>query len=246
MYIDGSFVGGIDVVMELIEEKEFDEMMPATCKRLSPQAALTEFLTINKVVVFLSASDKPDAEKLKEILQENGVQHALVDLSVRADFLQALQENKEFAYPGGEVTTVYINSTLLGTAKAVNELAEAGSLVDKIPAGYIKESLEKRIKKLIVQHKVMLFMKGNPDNPQCGFSKRMVALLKKYVGSVIPSYGHFDIYLDEEIREGVKKYSNWPTYPQLYVNGELIGGIDICDELDEEGELEDALTAEKK
>ena len=69
VYIDGSFVGGIDVVMELIEEKEFDEMMPATCKRLSPQAALTEFLTINKVVVFLSASDKPDAEKLKETLQ---------------------------------------------------------------------------------------------------------------------------------------------------------------------------------
>lgn len=69
MYIDGSFVGGIDVVLELIEEKEFDEMMPATCKRLSPQAALAEFLTINKVVVFLSASDKPDAEKLKETLQ---------------------------------------------------------------------------------------------------------------------------------------------------------------------------------
>ena len=74
----------------------------------------------------------------------------------------------------------------------------------------------------------------------------MVALLKKYEGTVLPSYGHFDIYLDEEIREGVKKYSNWPTYPQLYVNGELVGGIDICDELHEEGELEDALTAEKK
>ena len=132
---------------------------------------------------------------------------------MRADFQQALQENKEFAHPGLDSTTVYINSTLLGTAKAVNELAEASTLVEKIPAGYIKESLEQRIKKLLVQHKVMLFMKGNPDGPQCGFSKRMVELLSKYVGSVIPNYGHFDIYLDEEIREGIKKYSNWPTYP---------------------------------
>ena len=84
----------------------------------------------------------------------------------------------------------------------------------------------------------MLFMKGNPDDPQCGFSKRMVELLKKYVGSVIPNYGHFDIYQDEPVRERLKKISNWPTYPQLYVNGQLVGGIDICQELDEEGELE--------
>ena len=123
-------------------------------------------------------------------------------------------------------------------------MADAGELVKKIPAGLIKEPLDQRLKKLITQHKVMLFMKGNPDNPQCGFSKRMVALLNKYVGSVIPSFGHFDIYLDEQIREGLKAYSKWPTYPQLYVNGDLVGGIDICEELDEEAELEDALTKE--
>ena len=70
-------------------------------------------------------------------------------------------------------------------------------------------------------------------------------MLNKYLGSVIPSFGHFDIYTDEQIREGVKAYSKWPTYPQLYVNGELIGGIDICEELDEEGEFEDAPTKEQ-
>jgi len=54
-------------------------------------------------------------------------------------------------------------------------------------------------------------------------------------------YGHFDIFKDEQIREGLKKFSNWPTYPQLYVDGQLVGGIDICQELHENGELEDAL-----
>ena len=89
----------------------------------------------------------------------------------------------------------------------------------------------------------MLFMKGNPDSPQCGFSSKFVALLNKYVGTVIPSFGYFDIYLDEEVRQGMKTFSNWPTFPQLYVNGQFIGGLDVCTELDEEGELEDALTA---
>ena len=83
-------------------------------------------------------------------------------------------------------------------------------------------------------------MKGTPSLPQCGFSQRIVNLLKKYDGI---KYDHFNIFEDNEIREGLKKYSNWPTYPQLYVNGQLIGGIDIVQELDEEGELLDTLNA---
>lgn len=59
-------------------------------------------------------------------------------------------------------------------------------------------------------------------------------------------FGHFDILSDDVVREGLKKYSNWPTYPQLYVNGELVGGIDIVEELDESGELEEVLTAAVK
>ena len=65
--------------------------------------------------------------------------------------------------------------------------------------------------------------------------------MKKYDGL---EYKHFDILSDNEIREGLKKYSNWPTYPQLYVKGDLIGGIDIVQEMDEEGDLEDAIMVE--
>ena len=67
-------------------------------------------------------------------------------------------------------------------------------------------------------------MKGVPESPQCGFSQKIVNILKQYDGVV---YKHFNIFEDNEIREGLKKFSNWPTYPQLYVNGKLIGGIDI-------------------
>jgi len=71
-----------------------------------------------------------------------------------------------------------------------------------------------------------------------------VSLLNKYVGTVIPSFGFFDIFQDEEVRNGMKTFSNWPTFPQLYVKGKFVGGLDICIELDEEAELEDALTGQ--
>jgi len=79
----------------------------------------------------------------------------------------------------------------------------------------------------------MAFIKGTPAVPQCGFSAKFVNILKE----LGVQYGSFNILSDSVIREGLKKYSNWPTYPQLYVNGELVGGLDIVKQLAEEGEL---------
>mmetsp|Transcript_28053 Transcript_28053/g.40149 ORF Transcript_28053/g.40149 Transcript_28053/m.40149 type:complete len:250 (-) Transcript_28053:64-813(-) len=87
---------------------------------------------------------------------------------------------------------------------------------------------------------VMLFMKGLPSQPKCGFSRQICALLDK---NQIP-YDAFDILQDEEVRQGLKLYSDWPTFPQLYVKGEFIGGLDICKELDESGELANILENE--
>ncbi len=95
--------------------------------------------------------------------------------------------------------------------------------------------LQKRLDDLIHQYKVMLFMKGSPDMPMCGFSAQIVEILIDQ-GIYFES---FDIYSDEEVRQGLKEYKDWPTYPQLYINGELIGGLDIIQEMLEAGELED-------
>lgn len=69
-------------------------------------------------------------------------------------------------------------------------------------------------------------MKGSPADPQCGFSAKIVNLIERWITRT--DYAYFDIFQDKEVREGLKTYSKWPTYPQLYVNGKLIGGIDIC------------------
>ncbi|CAG9865058.1 unnamed protein product, partial [Phyllotreta striolata] len=99
--------------------------------------------------------------------------------------------------------------------------------------------LEERLKTLINKANVMLFMKGDRKVPRCGFSKQMISILDN-VG--VP-YETFDILSDEEVRQGLKKFSNWPTYPQLYVKGELIGGLDIVKEMIEAGEFESTLNS---
>ena len=86
---------------------------------------------------------------------------------------------------------------------------------------------------------VVLFMKGTPDFPQCGFSAQVAAALRE-VGA---KYDSVNIFEDPELRDELKRYSNWPTYPQLYVNGEFVGGSDIMMEMYEAGELQQALKA---
>ena len=90
-----------------------------------------------------------------------------------------------------------------------------------------------RIKSQLSSNPVLLYMKGTPDFPQCGFSATAVRALSE-VGA---SFGHVNIFEDPELREALKQYSNWPTFPQLYVNGELIGGADIIVEMYNSGEL---------
>jgi monothiol glutaredoxin len=97
--------------------------------------------------------------------------------------------------------------------------------------------LNDRISSLINSSSIVLFMKGTPQMPQCGFSANVVRILD----SLSVSYNTFNILSDMEIREGVKTFSNWPTYPQLYVKGQLIGGNDIVTEMMNNGELKELL-----
>lgn len=89
-----------------------------------------------------------------------------------------------------------------------------------------EEELNARLSKLINAAPVMLFMKGTPAAPACGFSRQMVALLREHQ----VRFGFFDILKDNSVRQGLKAFSDWPTYPQLYINGELQGGLDIIKE----------------
>ena len=96
-----------------------------------------------------------------------------------------------------------------------------------------------QIDQQVKKNKVMLYMKGNPESPMCGFSARTVEIL----GSYGYPFETEDVLQDQEVREGIKQYSNWPTIPQLFIDGKFIGGCDILNELHERGELEPLLKA---
>jgi monothiol glutaredoxin len=95
-------------------------------------------------------------------------------------------------------------------------------------------STKEKIDQSLNQNKVVLFMKGSPEAPQCGFSARASAILQECK----VSFHSVDVLSDPEIRQGIKDYANWPTIPQLYVNKELVGGSDIMMEMFESGELQ--------
>jgi monothiol glutaredoxin len=97
--------------------------------------------------------------------------------------------------------------------------------------------VNQRIEQQLASHPVVLYMKGSPDFPQCGFSAQVVGMLR----SLGAQFTHVNILEDQELRDGLKVYANWPTFPQLYVNGELVGGCDIAMELYQSGELKELL-----
>ncbi len=101
-------------------------------------------------------------------------------------------------------------------------------------------SVQEQLKEVIESNEVVLFMKGSPDFPQCGFSGRTSQILK----ACDAPFASVDVLADDTVRQGIKEYSKWPTVPQLYVRGEFIGGCDIMTELYESGELQKILKPE--
>ncbi len=102
--------------------------------------------------------------------------------------------------------------------------------------------VQQRIDELVKGNRVVLFMKGTAQFPQCGFSGRAIQILKSCGVTNLTTVNVLD---DEGVRQGIKEYANWPTIPQLYVNGEFIGGSDIMMEMFQSGELKQALDAEQ-
>jgi monothiol glutaredoxin len=101
------------------------------------------------------------------------------------------------------------------------------------------DALKQRIEGTIGQSRVVLFMKGSKHFPQCGFSAQVVQILKQRGAE----FKDVNILADAELRQGLKEYSNWPTFPQLYVGGKLVGGCDIVSSMNDSGELATVLSA---
>nr|DAD20923.1 TPA_asm: hypothetical protein HUJ06_022386 [Nelumbo nucifera] len=245
LYCKGELLGGCDIAIAMhetgelkdifrdhgvltssSEAKETDPEKTSTTSSLAGKGGVTDStglsatLTsrleslINSGPVMLFMKGRPEepkcgfSSKVVEILQQEKVDFQTFDILTDDEVRQGLKKS-------GELKRVL-------TEKGISE----------------KQTLEDRLQKLISSSTVMLFMKGTPDAPRCGFSSKVVNALREEG----VRFGSFDILSDEEVRQGLKTFSNWPTFPQLYYKGELIGGCDIVLELRNSGELKSTLS----
>lgn len=217
---------------------------------LSPEQELSQrldrLIRSNDVMLFMKG--RPDtprcgfSRQTVEILQQERIPFGAFDVLDDETVRQGLKTHSNWpTYP-----QLYVNGELIGGLDILKELQEQGSLRDQFglvadqektarPSAH--QSLDERLKQLVNQQPIMLFIKGLPSAPQCGFSRQIVEILEEEN----VAYGSFNILEDEDVRQGLKKYSNWPTYPQLYVKGELVGGLDIVKEMKDDGSLKEAL-----
>jgi Grx4 family monothiol glutaredoxin len=223
---------------------------PTTTTTANPEQALTERLDrlIRRDAVMLFMKGVPSAPKcgfsrqVVEVLNAHQVPFGCFDILSDDAVRQGLKKHSNWpTYP-----QLYVNGELQGGLDILKELAEDGPLLEQwnLKAGTGSSSasaggdpLNDRLAELVKRNDVMIFMKGLPSAPQCGFSRQIIHMLDE---TGVP-YDAFDILQDDDVRQGLKSFSNWPTFPQLYVKGELVGGLDIVQELEESGELMDVL-----
>ncbi|KAF6142032.1 hypothetical protein GIB67_038000 [Kingdonia uniflora] len=266
LYFKGELLGGCDIVIAMQESGELkealvdhDDLLTTSSNEakvseagkgvISESTGLSETLTfrlgrlINSSLVMLFMKGKSDepkcgfSRKVVDILHQEKVGFESFDILEDDEVRQGLKVYSNWSsYP-----QLYLKGELIGGSDIVLEMQKSGELKKALTEKGIiptETTLEDRLKNLISSSSTMLFMKGTPDAPRCGFSSKVVnALREEGVG-----FGSFDILSDEEVRQGLKTLSNWPTFPQLYYKGELMGGCDIVLEMHSNGELKSTLS----
>ncbi|XP_038161108.1 glutaredoxin 3 [Cyprinodon tularosa] len=211
-------------LVEATSQKQFEEILSKAGSRLT--------------VVHFHAAWAPQCGQMNEVMAELAKEHSsAIFLRLEAEAVLEVSEKYEISsvptflfFRAGEKVERLDGAHAAELTAKVRRLAGSGG-----PGGAAEApGLEERLKKLVRAAPCMLFMKGSPQEPRCGFSRQLVGLLKEHH----VTFSSFDILQDEEVRQGLKTFSNWPTYPQLYVDGELVGGLDIVKELAASGELE--------
>ncbi|PHH53065.1 Monothiol glutaredoxin-3 [Ceratocystis fimbriata CBS 114723] len=162
------------------------------------------------------------------VLMRNGTVLESVSGSSATRVRAAVEKHSATESSGSATTTAATGAAQSSATPTANGAAAQDTQDPEPPVdpAKAKEELFARLKDLVKAAPVMLFMKGTPSSPQCGFSRQLVALLREK--SV--KYGFFNILADDEVRQGLKEYADWPTYPQLWIDGELVGGLDIIKE----------------
>jgi Grx4 family monothiol glutaredoxin len=227
-------------IVKVSTKADFEQHLEASCKNL--------------VVLHFWTDWAPQCSQINDVLVELAKNKDIGQIRCVQVDAEALPElSKQFGVESVPTCVIVANKKAIGVVegadvpqltKKVKELAfkTFPFSVTSIPTSASeKNDINERLKQLVNKAPLMMFIKGTPEAPRCGFSRQLIDI----VNGTGVSYQTFDILSDEDVRQGLKTFSNWPTYPQIYVNGALIGGLDIIKELVSMGELEATLKGEQ-
>lgn len=221
---------------DLIKQGKFQELISTLDIVDTPENVVKRLVESANVIAIIEGTvTEPRTLKTEEmlrVLNENGIRFGSFNIDDASD---GIKQHLKERFGCSEFPFLIICQKAVGNLKEVQEISKKKELQGLVPGDDLIKNIEEKLKELINTSPVMIFMKGVPDAPQCGFSSKMIAMLNKYN----VNYGYFNILQDKVVRERLKDYSNWKTYPQLYVEGKLVGGIDIVNELDSAGEFSD-------
>lgn len=225
-------------LIEISNKDQFSELTSAKDKLIAlyfhtPWAS--PCIQMNKVISTLADSDQYNSTTFLAINADNFPEISdLFDITAVPYFVLIKNgtiikeltgaDPKEFV----NALDTYGDNSTTTTSASTNQQTNttANSTTPSIPQEETPEQLNARLEKLTTAAPIMLFMKGTPSAPQCGFSRQMVAILREHQ----VRFGFFDILKDDSVRQGLKAFSDWPTFPQLYIGGEFQGGLDIIKE----------------
>jgi Grx4 family monothiol glutaredoxin len=198
---------------------------------------IKELLKSSPIILFMKGTPTDPqcgfSRQACHILDEHKIKYNTFDVLSDNDIREQLKKYSNWnTYP-----QLYVDGELIGGLDIMKQMIENGEFDLKLKQQKTQEKekdMKKHLQSLINQAPLMLFIKGTPETPRCGFTKELIMLLDK---ADIKDYKTFDILQDETVRQKLKEYSSWQTYPQIYVNGQFIGGLDVLKQMNEEGTL---------
>ncbi|KNE70825.1 Grx4 family monothiol glutaredoxin [Allomyces macrogynus ATCC 38327] len=207
---------------------------PEPLSAAAMDARLKQLINMAPMVLFMKGTPQQPkcgfSRQTIELLSKYNARYSTFNILADEQVRQALKVFSNWpTYP-----QLYINGELIGGLDILKELDATGELQELIPTD---EDLNTRLGKLIKRAPLMIFIKGTPSAPRCGFSKQLIGILS----DLKATYDYFDILTDDEVRQGLKVFSDWPTYPQVYIKGDLVGGLDIVKEMIASGDFQSML-----
>lgn len=238
VFVNGSLLGGVDRTKEAIASGEILKQLPATSLKGGASAGLDSCFERDRVLLF-ATSDFEQREALAENssaaiqqLQLKGLKFSYEDLKGKQALEQALLQRF-----GGQASLplLTVDRQLFRSGAELVHFAKTANFAEAFEAALLRSDINEQLGLLVNSAPLMVFIKGTPAQPQCGFTRQLLAILD----GLHLEYSFFNIFSDQLVREKLKEYSNWKTYPQVYVRGEFVGGLDIVKELVEAGEFQD-------